>query len=73
MLAEGLIREVGTSVFFGDFDEFKTTVLLDFALHAPMARLGRASRLGLVHSFGMAWMLTTFAPNFSPLKRSCDA
>jgi AAA domain len=33
MLIEGLMRKTGISVFFGDFDEFKTTVVLDIVGH----------------------------------------
>lgn len=33
MLVEGLMRERGVSVFYGDFDEFKTTLVLDLAAH----------------------------------------
>lgn len=36
MLIEGLLRERGVSVVYGDFDEFKTTVVLDMAAHVAM-------------------------------------
>lgn len=36
MLIDGLIRERGVSVFYGDFDEFKTTVALDMAAHVAV-------------------------------------
>lgn len=36
MLIEGLMRERGVSVVFGDFDEFKTTLVLDMMAHVAM-------------------------------------
>jgi hypothetical protein len=36
MLVEGLVRQSGVSVFYGAFDEFKTTLLLDMAVHIAM-------------------------------------
>ena len=33
MLIDGLLRERGVSVFFGAFDEFKTTLVLDMMVH----------------------------------------
>jgi hypothetical protein len=36
MLVEGLVRQNGVSVFYGAFDEFKTTLLLDMAVHVAM-------------------------------------
>jgi hypothetical protein len=33
MLIDGLMRERGVSVVFGDWDEFKTTLVLDWAIH----------------------------------------
>jgi len=33
MLIEGLVRERGVSVFYGDFDEFKTTLVMDMMAH----------------------------------------
>jgi len=33
MLIEGLMRESGVSVIYGDFDEFKTTLVLDMMAH----------------------------------------
>lgn len=33
MLIDGLMRERGVSVMYGDFDEFKTTMALDMAAH----------------------------------------
>ena len=33
MLIEGLMRESGVSVFYGAFDEFKTTLVLDMMAH----------------------------------------
>ena len=33
MLIDGLMRERGVSVFYGDFDEFKTTLVLDMMAH----------------------------------------
>ncbi len=36
MLIEGLMRERGVSVIFGDFDEFKTTLVLDMVTHVAM-------------------------------------
>ena len=33
MLIDGLMRERGVSVVYGDFDEFKTTLALDWAAH----------------------------------------
>ncbi len=33
MLVEGLMRERGVSIVFGDFDEFKTTLVLDLMAH----------------------------------------
>jgi hypothetical protein len=36
MLIEGLIRERGVSVFYGAFDEFKTTLVLDMMAHVAM-------------------------------------
>jgi len=33
MLIDGLMRESGVSVIYGDFDEFKTTLVLDMASH----------------------------------------
>lgn len=33
MLVEGLMRERGVSVFYGAFDEFKTTLVLDIVAH----------------------------------------
>jgi hypothetical protein len=36
MLVDGLVKRTGVSVFFGAFDEFKTTTLLDMAVHISM-------------------------------------
>lgn len=36
MLIDGLIREKGVSVFYGAFDEFKTTLVLDMMVHVAM-------------------------------------
>ena len=36
MLIEGLMRERGVSVFYGAFDEFKTTLVLDMMVHVAM-------------------------------------
>lgn len=36
MLIDGLMRERGVSVVYGDFDEFKTTLVLDMMAHVAM-------------------------------------
>jgi len=36
MLIDGLMRERGVSVVYGDFDEFKTTVVLDMVAHVAV-------------------------------------
>jgi len=36
MLIEGLMRERGVSLVYGDFDEFKTTLVLDMMAHVAM-------------------------------------
>ena len=47
MLIEGLMRERGVSVFYGAFDEFKTTLVLDI-LMVTRGRCTLSARLKLL-------------------------
>jgi len=45
MLIEGLIRKSGVSVFYGAFDEFKTTLLLDMMAHVAAGATWRGRKV----------------------------
>ena len=45
MLIEGLMRERGVSVFYGAFDEFKTTLVLDMVAHVAMGAPWQGGRM----------------------------
>lgn len=70
MLIEGLMRERSVSVIFGDFDEFKTTLVLDMMAHVAMGARWQGRE---VRARPVIWYALEGDDEMSPRVRALEA